>query len=300
MDWTQSSKKYFFNWLLFSWDSFKTRMATPTPTDTPYIKYAEGLTNDSALTYNFLVSGKSNYTNSSGLMIKGDTGSAKGTRIAQDASDNAFFDLRTTKGGVKNISMRLLDDANGGAASNLLVLTDDDKSLTSVFGANVTGRVKASQLHVGEADTRVPVAAGVYVGHDASTTAYLKVNKGASGTGGFNFATHADDGSVAQVNLELLADGYVKAVKYSSTADTLDTEANAIAAFDSQGKLVRNFQQNARFRSAESRLDSIESDTLLTTPIKVNEIVRRINSLKFFSTDIPLLDVGSAPTPYKP
>jgi hypothetical protein len=233
-------------------------------------------------------------------MIKGDTTAAKGTRIAQDSSDNAFFDLRTTKGGVKNISMRLLDDANNGAASNLLVLTDDDKSQSSVFGATVTGRVKASQLHVGEADTRAPVAAGVYVGHDASNLAYLKVNKGAAGTGGFKFATHSNDGSEAQVNLELLADGHVKAVKYSVTADSLDTETNAIAAFDANGQLVRSFQQNARFRSVENRLSSIEEDTLTGTPIKVNEIIRRINSLKFFSTDIPLLDVGSAPAPYVP
>jgi hypothetical protein len=196
--------------------------------------------------------------------------------------------------------MRLLDDANNGAASNLLVLTDDDKSQSSVFGATVTGRVKASQLHVGEADTRAPVAAGVYVGHDASNLAYLKVNKGAAGTGGFKFATHSNDGSEAQVNLELLADGHVKAVKYSVTADSLDTETNAIAAFDANGQLVRSFQQNARFRSVENRLSSIEEDTLTGTPIKVNEIIRRINSLKFFSTDIPLLDVGSAPAPYVP
>jgi hypothetical protein len=275
-------------------------MATPTPTDTPYIKYAEGLTNSTAGSYNFLVSGKSDYASSSGLMIKGDTSAAKGTRIAQDSSDNAFFDLRTTKGGVKNISMRLLDDANNGAATNLLVLTDDDKSQTGVFGAAVTGRVKASQLHVGEADTRAPVAAGVYLGHDASNLAYLKVNKGAAGTGGFKFATHSNDGSEAQVNLELLADGHVKAVKYAVTADSLDSEANAIAAFDANGQLVRSYQQNARFRSVESRLSSIEEDTLTGTPIKVNEIIRRMNSLKFFSTDIPLLDVGSAPAPYVP
>lgn len=274
-------------------------MATPTPTDTPYIKYAEGLANQTSQSYNFLVSGKGDFTGSSGLMIKGDTSSAKGTRIAQDSSDNAFFDLRTTKGGVKNISMRLVDDATGNAA-NMLVLTDDDKSSTSTFGANVSGRVKASQLHVGEADTRAPVAAGVYVGHDASNIAYLKVNKGAAGTGGFKFATHANDGSEAQVNLELLDSGHVKAVKYSKTADSLDSETHAIAAFDDNGQLVRSYQQNARFRSVETRLSSIEEDTLTGTPIKVNEIIRRINSLKFFSTDIPLLDVGSAPTPYVP
>ncbi len=274
-------------------------MATPTPTDTPYIKYAEGLTNSTAGSYNFLVSGKGEYTNSSGLMIKGDTSTDKGTRIAQDNNDNAFFDLRTTKGGAKNISMRLIDHDTGNAA-NMLVLTDDDKTQTGTFGASVTGRVKASQLHVGEADTRVPVAAGLYVGHDADKIGYLKVNKGAAGTGGFKFATHADDGTVAQVNLELLADGYVKAVKYASTGDSLDTETNAIAAFDQNGQLVRNFQQNARFRSLETRLNAVEADTLSGTPLKVNEIIRRINSLKFFSSDIPLLDLGSAPTPYIP
>lgn len=275
-------------------------MATPTPTDTPYIKYAEGLTDSTAGTYNFLVSGKDNYTNASGLMIKGDTNSAKGTRIAQDSNDNAFFDLRTTKGGVKNISMRLVDHATG-TASNMMVLTDDDKSATSTFGASVTGRVKASQYHVGEADTRAPVASGVYVGHDASNIAYLKVNKGASGSGGFKFATHNADGSELQVNLELLADGHVKAIKYSATGNSLDTETNsAIAAFDANGQLVRSYQQNARFRSLEGRLDAVEADTLSGTPLKVNEIIRRLNSLKFFSSDIPLLDLGSAPTPYIP
>jgi hypothetical protein len=278
-------------------------MATPAPTDTPYIKYAEGLTSaetGASGTYNFLVSGKTDYQGSSGLMIKGDTNSAKGTRIAHDSNENAFFDLRTTKGGVQNISMRLIDDVTGNA-SNMLVLTDDDKSGASVFGASVTGRVKASQYHVGEADTRAPAASGVYLGHDASNLAYLKVNKGAAGTGGFKFATHNADGSEAQVNLELLADGYVKAIKYGVTNDSLDTETNsAIAAFDSNGQLVRSFQQNARFRSIEARLDSVEEDTLSGTPLKVNEIIRRLNSLKFFSSDIPLLDAGTAPAPYIP
>ena len=275
-------------------------MATPAPTDTPYVKYAEGLVDSGASTYNFLISGKDDLTNSSGLMIKGNTNSAKGTRIAQDSNDNAFFDLRTTKGGVKNISMRLVDDATGNAA-NMMVLTDDDKSSTSTFGASVTGRVKASQYHVGEADTRAPSASGVYLGHDASNLAYLKVNKGASGTGGFKFATHAADGSEAQVNLELLADGYVKAVRYAASGNSLDTETNsAIAAFDANGQLVRSYQQNARFRSLEERLNAVESDTLSGTPLKVNEIIRRLNSLKFFSSDIPLLDAGSAPTPYIP
>ena len=274
-------------------------MAAPTPTDTPYIKYAEGLTNSTLSSYNFLVSGKGDYASSSGLMIKGDTNVAKGTRIAQDSNDNAFFDLRTVKGGSKNISMRLIDDTTGNAA-DMLVLTDDDKSSTSTFGAKVSGRVKASQLHVGEADNRAPVTAGVYVGHDDSNVAYLKVNKGATGSGGFKFATHAADGNENQINLELLANGYVKAIKYSASGNALDTETTAIAAFDANGQLVRSFQQNARFRSLEGRLEAVETDTLSGTPLKVNEIIRRINSLKFFSTDLPLLDLGSAPTPYLP
>lgn len=265
-------------------------------TDT-YTTYTQGIQDSAGSSYNFLVSGKSDYNNS-GLMIKGDTSSAKGTRISQDSNDNAFFDLRTTAGGAKNIKMRLQDHATGNF-NEMLVLTDDDKSSTSTYGAQVGGRVKASQFYVGEADVRAHDSQGVYVGQNADKVAYFNINKG-SGTGGFKFGTYASDGSLAQSNLELAADGTVKIDKYKATTDEKDSEDNAIASFDANGNLVRNFQQNARLRSIEERVTDLETETIQTVPAKVNQIINRINGLKFFSTDIAILSISAAPTPYAP
>jgi hypothetical protein len=150
--------------------------------------------------------------------------------------------------------MRLKNHADGTTA-NMLVLTDDDKSSTSTYGAQVGGRVKASQFYVGEADTRAHTSQGVYVGQDGSSVGYFNINKGASGTGGFKFGTYAADGTLAQSNLELAADGSVKIDKYKATTNDADSETNAIASFDANGNLVRNYQQNARLRSIEERTD---------------------------------------------
>lgn len=263
-----------------------------------YVQYTEGVKDSTNSAYNFLVSGKGDYNNS-GLMIKGDTSSAKGTHIHQDASDNAYFDLRTTAGGAKNIAMRLQNHADGTTA-NMLVLTDDDKSSTSTYGAQVGGRVKASQFYVGEADTRAHTSQGVYVGQDGSSVGYFNINKGASGTGGFKFGTYAADGTLAQSNLELAADGSVKIDKYKATTNAADSETNAIASFDASGNLVRNYQQNARLRSIEERVTDLETETTQTVPAKVNQIIGRINGLKFFSNDIESLVINAPPTPYAP
>lgn len=267
--------------------------------------YIQGVEDNTNARYNFLIQGGDTYTSSLGLMLKNDVTSAstnkKGSRVSHDNSNNAFFDLRTTKANDQTISMRMIDDANPTATPvEMLKLTDDDKSSTSRYGATVTGRVKASQYFVGEADTRAPSTAGVYVGMDASTTGYFKINKGASGTGGFKFNTYNSDGTLSQTNLELNADGTVKAVKYAATADALDSEARAIVTFDANGQLVRDFGQNARIRSVEDRLTSLEEDTGSTVPVKVNEIITRLNSLNFFSSNIESLVIAAAPTPYTP
>lgn len=262
-----------------------------------YVQYTEGVKDSTNSAYNFLVSGKGDYNNS-GLMIKGDTTTAKGTHIYQDANDNAYFDLRSTAGGAKNIAMRLQNHSDGSLA-NLLVLTDDDKSSTSTYGAQVGGRVKASQFYVGEADTRAHSSQGVYVGQDASSVAYFNINKG-TGTGGFKFGTYGADGTLAQSNLELAADGSVKIDKYKATTNAQDSEANAIASFDANGNLVRNYQQNQRLRSIEERVTDLETETTQTVPAKVNQIIGRINGLKFFSNDIEALVINAPPTPFNP
>jgi hypothetical protein len=86
-------------------------------------------------------------------MIKGDTSTAKGTRIFQDADDNAFLDLRS--GTSNSISFRLEDHALGNK-STMLQLRPDDKSLTDRYGAEIGGRVKTSQLYVSEGGYKSP------------------------------------------------------------------------------------------------------------------------------------------------
>jgi hypothetical protein len=260
-----------------------------------YTQYVEGIKGTSS--YDYLISGRGQYS-SSGLMLKSDTSVAenKGTHLYQDASDNAYFDLRTDTGGTKKIGLRI-QNFSTGVYHNALSLTDDNKESDTVFGAEVGGRIKASQFHVGEADNRTPVAQGVYVGQNSSNIGYFNINKG-SGTGGFAFNTYDASGNLSQNNLNLAADGKVQAVAYSKTTEALDSETYAIASFDASGNLVRNYQQNARLRSVEERVTDLESEMSNTLPKKVNQIIGRINGLKFFSNDIEALVIDNPPTPY--
>ena len=272
-------------------------MATPTPTYAPYKTYTQGVQQGTGITgsYDFLVSGLDDYTKSAGLMIKGNTTSNKGTHLFQDDSDNAYLDLRSTAGGVKNINMRIQDNVSG-AFSTALQLTDDDLSKTGVYGATVGGRVKASAFYVGDIDDRTPSAAGVYVGQDASNVATFKINKG-TGSGGFKFNTYDATGNISKNNMNLNADGSVQIVGYQKTNDSNDSETTAIAAFDASGNIVRSYQTNQRLRSVENRVSTLETETISNIPIKVNEIIARINGLKFFSNGIESLSIPAAPTP---
>jgi hypothetical protein len=94
--------------------------------------------------------------------------------------------------------------------------------------------------------------------------------------------------------MELSSYGYMTLPEYKSSGDQLDTEATAIAAFDSTGKLVRNYNQNARFRSIETRVSNAEDKSQVVIPVRVNEVVRRMNSLEYFS--VPMSELISNST----
>jgi hypothetical protein len=246
-----------------------------------YIQYVTGIESSTNNSYDFLVSGRDDYKSSSGVMIKNDTSSAPGLAIRMDSSDNAIVDHRSSAD--KSLSFRLHDhDTN--TAIPLLTLLYDNKS-SDINGAEITGRVKASQFYLGEADTRAPTNPGVYTNLDSAYTAHIKVNKGTDGTGGFAFTTHLEDGTLDRTHMLLNPNGTVLLPKYDRTQDPYDDENYAIAGFDAQGKLVRAYQQNRRFQSIESRTTSAESDKT-DTAIRINEIIRRINSLSIFSTDM--------------
>lgn len=245
-----------------------------------YVKYVSGIENSTTGSYNFLVSGRDDYS-TSGVMIKGDTSSSPGLSIRMDSTDSTYVDHRASSS--NSLSFRL-EDHDTNSITPLLVLKKDDKSGASINALSLTGRVKASQFYIAEPDTRSPINSGVYLSVDNVYTGHIRVNKG-DGTGGFVFTTNNTDGSINKVNMLLNSNGTVTIPQNQRTADPYDDENYAIAAFDDTGRLVRSYQQNRRFQSLESRTTATEGDKT-DTSIRINEIIRRLNSLSIFSTEM--------------
>jgi hypothetical protein len=126
---------------------------------------------------------------------------------------------------------------------------------------------------------------------------YFNINKGA-GSGGFAFNTYNADGSLLQRNMNLLASGVVQASYYTASSNAADIEAFAIAGMDASGNLVRNYSANARYRALESRMTVIEGELTGDVPVKVNEIITRLNGLNFFSQNISSIAVFTPSSPY--
>ena len=268
-----------------------------------YTNYISGTPNGTAgqsgSYYNLLVSGGNDYTAASGVMIKNDITSSStgktGTRIFQDSSDNAWVDFRTTAtDGSKSIAFRLQDDNNPTLApATMLNLTKDTKASTSVYAASITGRVQASQFAVTDVDTRVPSSAGVYMGQDSTHQAYMKINPGVGGTGGFKFQTTDQNGANPIVNLTLNAAGSVLAPYYQATGDTQDSETTAIASFDSTGLLVRDYSQNKKIRDLQTSLARSISQSTQQLSNKINELVTRFNGLRVYNNPIISLPIST-------
>lgn len=247
-----------------------------------YTTYTQGIQDATGSAYNFLISGKEDYT-SSGLMIKGDTSVNKGMRIHQDSTDNAFMDLRSDAS--NSISFRM-EDHTLGNKTTMLTLRNDDGS-TDRYGAEVGGRLRSSQLYIDQADTRTPSNPGVYVGQDGDRVAYMKNNKG-EGDGGFKFETYAADGVEKTTNLFLNPNGTVTIPKYAESGHADDSEYTAVAAFDTNGNLVRHYNTNKRMRSINTRSLSL-SQNQFDVATKINQIIGRVNDTNFFSEGMELL-----------
>jgi len=268
-----------------------------------YTNYISGTPNGTAgqsgSYYNLLITGGTDYTSSSGIMVKNDVTSASvgkpGTRIFQDSDDNAFLDFRTTAvDGSKSLTFRIKDDLNpANPAVNMLNLTKDDLSSTSVYAANIAGRVKASQFALQQTDTRAPNAAGMYISKDTNNLAYFKTHPGSSGTGGFKFQTTDVNGINPTTNLTLNSVGTVTAPYYQSTGNTDDSETNAIAAFGADGTLVRDYSQNKKIRDLQSNLNRSISQSTQQLANKINELVTRMNGFRIYNNPIISLPVGT-------
>lgn len=247
-----------------------------------YLNYVQGNVDTVNNGYNLLVSGASSGYTQTGLMIGGDTNTSYGLRISENASHNAYVDMRGDM--TNHLSLRYKDNTSG-VLTSMLDLANDATLTGTGYGAVVHGRMKASAYYVGDTDTRTPVNTGVYLSMDDSNVGQFKVNKG-SGVGGFTFSTYSANGSLLFTNLNLLSSGVIQAQYYTATGNASDSEAVAIAGLDANGNWVRNYAANARMRASEARLSAIENDLTGPVPVKVNEIVTRLNGLNFFSQDI--------------
>ena len=213
------------------------------------------------------------------------------------------MDLRAADG--NTMSFRYTTD--GSAMNNMLQLANDTTlSNLGRYAATVGGRVNASAFYVNGTtiDSRAPTAQGLYMGLNTATVGQFNINKGASGTGGFQFNTFDASGNLLKNNMNLLANGQVQAVYYNSTGNSSDFEAVAIAGFDANGNLVRNYAANQRFRLAEARLTAIENDLVLNGSAnivtKVNDIINRLNGLNFFSSNIVSIFNGNGGSNFTP
>ena len=264
------------------------------------LNYIQGVPDSVGQQYNLLISGGTTYGNENGLFIGHNTNTASANN---GAGLHLFQDLQAKHGYLehraaneKAFIIRHKDDAKPeDEPVNMLQLKLDDGTVADRFGAEVKGRVKASQYHVSSSDMRLADTSGLYMDVSGNQTGMFRVNKGASGSGGFSFQTHDAAGAlVANSGLLVSGSGVVTAQYYTATTDTQDTEAVALAGLDASGNLVRNFASNLRFRQAEARLSSIEGELTGDVPDKLNEVITRLNNLNFFSSNIQNL-----PTYYK-
>lgn len=244
-----------------------------------YGNYLEGSYNSLDNSYNVLLSGASSGYTSSSLMIGGDTSTVYGLKITKDSTNNAYLDLRAD---MSNYMAFRYKDNTTGVISSMLELANDSSLTGTGFGAIINGRMNASSYYVGSSDTRAPVDTGLYMGYDADTIGYFKINKG-TGTGGFSFRTYNEDGTLLQTNLNLLGSGVIQASYYTATGNASDTEKVALMGFDESGNVVRTYESNSRFRSLEARFTAVENDLTGEVPSKINEIISRLNGLQFFS-----------------
>jgi len=69
-----------------------------------------------------------------------------------------------------------------------------------------------------------------------------------------------------------------------------------LMSFDSQGNIVRDYTQKTRIRNVEKRVNTLIEDSNPSVSGKVSEIVKRLNTLKIWNTDIADLSLPSIPT----
>ena len=252
-----------------------------------YSQYAAGIKNSTSGTYNLLVSGGTDYKQSSGIYLGNATVMGASTHIYQDISSNAYIDFQSNA--TNSFSMRYLSNAT--TFSNMLSLMNDTQSNSSIHAANINGRMAASQF-VSTGDVRAPSQTGLYIYQNTTNGAMF----GVAGTGGFTFANYNSNGTLNNTALVLNPNGSVLTPYYSQTMYGADNEAGAVCTLDASGNILRGWNMNYRLRVNEQNSNTIYNVLNAALPNTINNIITRMNALSVYSSNLPpLAPVSSIP-----
>ena len=258
--------------------------------------YTQGIIDNENNAYSLLITGQG--YQSAGISMGGDTNLTYGFKMSTDATHNAYMDLR---GDLNNAMTFRYKDNTSSQVTPLMDLMNDATLTGDGFGATIHGRVNASSYYIGQVDTRAPKLPGVYMSTDGDVGKF-SINKG-TGKGGFNFSTFDSNGILIMNNLNLLAEGTIRAPFYDITENPDDSEAVAVLGVDSSGNLTRYFDINARLRALEERTTDIELSLEDGVDNVVNDVVGAVNTLGFSTGAVPALpkfNPKAAPKVYIP
>ena len=250
---------------------------------------ATGTSGVSTAQYNLLISGGDDYKQSSGLYLGNDLHSNKGAQLMFASNGNTYMDFNAAATNAMNFRYT----ANGVTYNNMLQLMTEDASNDTRYVADINGRMKASQYVVdasyNEARTITASKGALYMGQNTGGSYFVMNPNG--GTSDFNFkVTHAN-GTDNKTLMTMRGSGQIQAVFYNKTASSDDSETVAIAGFDASGNLVRQYPINARIRTVETAVSTIATSVGQGLQTKVNEVITRLNSLRFYSTDIKAYEI---------
>ena len=251
-----------------------------------YTNHVVGMESSTASRYDLLVTGAPTNSSISNLLIHGDVETSYGIRLTADTSHDAFMDFRADS--INQVGFRMQDQTTGNFSS-MLSLSNDSSLTGTGFGMSVNGRMNAASYFVGSIDTRAPIQTGLYLLNDGNSASF-RINKG-TGTGGFSFSNYNQDGSLAKINMNLLANGSIQLPAYKNT----ENNEISIMGFDADGNWVRTGDISNQLASAESWIQNMEYEQS-AIPNKMNEIITYLNHLEIFGEEQFPIAIPNPPT----
>jgi hypothetical protein len=249
--------------------------------------YVQGVTTGSQ--YNLLISGGDEYKQASGIFLGSDIRSNKGAQLMFANNGNTFMDFNSAATNAMNFRYT----SNGVGYNNMLQLMTEDTANSTRYVADINGRMKASQYVVDAAYNEARAIASnrgaLYMGQNNSGS-YFVMNPNGN-TADFNFKVTHSNGTDNKTLMTMRGNGQIQTVFYNKTSNSDDSEPVAVAGFDDNGNLVRKYEVNARIRTVETAVNTIASSVGVGLQSKVNEVISRLNSLNFYSSNITWYEI---------